>query len=359
MKHLSRAPHAHAPAIARALLPSLLLACSAPHRAGSPAAAAAGTHTPKAVQRPQEPLRERLQRELGSGRPVAVVASAVGVIAVGLDSRQQPLVEGIVDWVFVDDRAGVVWYQARAPGGYELRLLDWSTPSPRAERIATGLGGEDAVELSIAYAESAYGPEEIQSRTSDYDGYVRLLLTAAGPAWSYESGIYDHIFEREAQRRAKLLEPLAFAPGAEARLRELNERARGKHLLLGAVAGPKPAAPGVAPERCWDTSLCGSGQPLPGTPWWRVIVSHECGDACHVRHQLFDPARREFFDPASGRRSPSPIDTGNARDVEDVWIAAGGEGFVIAGSVYDRSGKLLFRGDRRGGGWLGGQWQLR
>ena len=343
--------------MAQLMLGAFALACSGATNPGSPAVA-----PPRAKSTPQSAqsrasLRERLQRELGGGRPVALVASQEGVVAVGLDARRRLLVEGNVDWVFVDDRAGVVWYEVQVEGKYELRLLDWGLPSPSAERVATGLGEDDAVDVVIAYAESPHGIEEVHTHAGTYDGYVRLLLTAAGPVWTYEGGIYDAVFEREAEQRAQKLAPLSFVATAKARLRELNERARGRSLLLGAVALPQPAA-NVAAERCWDATLCGEGQALPGTPWLRVIVSHECGDACHVRYQLFDPARREFLEHTSARRSPLPIDDRDPESVEDVWIAAGGEGFSIAGSVYDRAGKMLFRGDRRGGGWLGGQWHL-
>ena len=340
---------------------ALSFGCGSPHAAHTPLSPPkARVATGNAQTTAGLSLRERLKRAIGRNGPVALVASEAGIVAVGPDGTRALVVSGAVAWLFVDDRADVVWYEARVESGFELRILDWSLPAASPERVATGLGEDDAEDVAIAYAEATYGPEEVSSHAGEYDGYVRLLMTAAGPVWSYQDGIYDDIFERTDEVRPRRLAPLAFVPSATARLRELNERARGKSLLLGVAPQPQPdAAPAVEKTRCWDSALCGSGQPLPGTPWWRVIVRHECGDACHVHYQLYDPATREFFDHESGKRSALPLESDERADVDDVWIAAGGEGFLIAGSVYDRAGKRLFRGSGRGGGWLGGQWSLK
>jgi hypothetical protein len=332
----------------------LLVGCAAEPGARGPTLGA----TASAVRRTAS-LRERLSQELGADRPVAVVAAESGVVAVGLDGRTRHVVRAPVVWVFVDDRAGVLWYEAHGSDGFELWLLDWSLPTAVPERVAKGLGTKEPEEVAIAYAETRYSPEEVTTHASDYDGYLRVLVTAAGPLWSYEPGLYDSIFERTDEARASRLAPLSFVATAPARLRELNERGRGKHLLLGPLPLPeRHPLTAVAPERCWDRELCGRAQALPGTRFLRVIVAHECGDACHVRYQLFDSRTREFFDLASGARSAHPIDEGKPESVADAWIAAKGEGFVIDAAVYDHDAKLLFQGSGRGGGWLGGQWHL-
>src|SRR4051812_5725681 len=66
-----------------------------------------------------------------------------------------------------------------------------------------------------------------------------------------------------------------------------------------------------------------------------VTIKHDCGDACHIVRQLYDGERHEFVhaqDPS--RRSPTPLPEELGRDLEDLSVAPGSEGFVSRGVLY-------------------------
>lgn len=92
----------------------------------------------------------------------------------------------------------------------------------------------------------------------------------------------------------------------------------------------------------------------------RVLVEHLCGEACHVRWQLYDPTTKEFFDYASGQRSRKPIDEKGVGNMSDAWIPKSGEAFLLGGQIWTFGGAAVFKDGQKsgGGGWIGGQWYV-
>ncbi len=299
-------------------------------------------------------LGAELSVELGQGQSVAVLPSEQGLIAVSADGRRERrLAAGEVKDVLVDDRAGVVWFaQAGA-----LWMLDLELPRAQPELVAHNIG--DGL-VSIVYSTGV--PEGLRHRDSAYSGALELVLGASSPAFRYDSGIYDSVWEEQGARNAQRAERARWQAGMPNRLLSIAARSAGRRLFVQELAASQRVAQ-VPANACEDIDLCGLASPVGATRFLYVIVGHECGDACHVLRQLYDTRTREFFDARQPkRRGLEPVQAGGFGDLDataDLWVAPRGEGFVSKGALYDfEHGVLRSAKYMRGGGWIGSQWYV-
>ena len=315
------------------------------------------THSAAADPSPVAPafapgsLGEELARDVGGGVSVAVLPTEAGVLAISADGERRRLLHpGNVDWLLVDNRARVIWFGQK--GG--LWLIDSNRAGLRVEAVASYSGDEP---VTIAYGKDS--SKRLGVRSSVYDGHLLLDLSKSPPKLAYEGGIYDQIFEDQGAAKAARLKKISWQAGMRKRVAELFARGKGRQLFASARApGARVAA--VPAEKCEDPSLCGLAEPLGTSPFFYVTIKHDCGDACHIVRQLYDGERHEFVhaqDPS--RRSPAPLPEELGRDLDDLSVAPGGEGFVSRGVLYHfRSGKLAGSPKQPGGGWLGSQWYV-
>jgi len=118
----------------------------------------------------------------------------------------------------------------------------------------------------------------------------------------------------------------------------------------------------VPDDNCESAEMCGNAHRMGKTRFLAVLVEHSCGDACHTSWQLYDSRTKEFIDAADPkRRSRKPLTEEDVTTVGDGWLAPGGEGFVLRGTLYNFvhgrvAGSPKTLGD--GGGWLGLQWHV-
>lgn len=290
---------------------------------------------------------------------VAFLRTAEGVVEIAVPGGARTLrAASDVGWCAVDDRARVVWLTRRAEEERELAALDLTgprrlfsiAPIPDVDEIiidhgeAGRLGGADPVSFRVALAlVIAAAPR------------VHAVVGCDGDAAAY---CYDEdgalLEEYGAIRRAAdavvLREPALVA--------SLHARASGRALRppepppaeLPRVSAADPAACHEVPEDC------GSARPLPGTPYWLVVTSNGRGDYFHQSEQLYDPRSREFIDPRTGARSPTPREGG---DVEGLQVSRSGEAFMIEGRVATFDGTVLFEHrDAAPCGWVGGGYRV-
>jgi hypothetical protein len=251
-----------------------------------------------------------------------------------------------------------VWFRRTSGARSELLLLDLTQSSPKPELIVSGLPEFELVAIGYEGATNA-DTEIVVPAMSEYDGHVELLLGRTAPSMTFKSGQYDSIFEEQGQKHAEAASRATLVETAVPRLKELASRGFDRRLVLRSSSSSKPAKISVvSAKRCEQQDLCGNAEAIAGTPFLRVLVEHSCGDACHVRWQLYDPETQEFIDFKSQRRSRQPLDGRDVGDLRDAFVSHGGEGFIIDGTVYRFDGSRTFAGEGKGGGWLGGQWHV-
>ena len=287
---------------------------------------------------PPGSLAASLEAELG--RPVAIVPSAEGLLAVSADgARRRVLVPGAIGWALVDNRAGVVWFGPRDA----IRLLDLHAASPSPEDIVAELPTEvieGAPGIVIDYAQ---GPVEL---AIGHPAYHRIILSVgAEPSLLGDPGAWT---DDEEFGPAVAARPLT--PAVKARLVELYRRGEGHPLALPASYDEVGKVPGVDPAECPDDdSLCGQATAIPGTKLWRVITSFACGDGCHPGYKVYDPARKQF------------VDSPPAELVQMAWMTPDARAIVRDGAItrLDGKGTVLPASEGvEGGGWLGASYYL-
>lgn len=317
------------------------------------------------------PLEARLVAEVGQGLPVAILPTPVGLVAMSSDgARSVLLVEGDVPWALVDNAAGVVWFAlpsatvADADATIDLVVLDLRGSTLDLVVVARRL--VDGSQVEVDYLDPATSGPSVPWPTVRYGARVDVMVGNGKPRLEASGGIYSDlgIVDGEANANAvKLAQPDAttqvFLDGLRARAlapkNDPSTRAR-------QPKSPRPPKRLKVPPACENASVCGLVSRFGNSPYWAVIVSHSCGDACHTSRQLYDPKAKVFLsllDPDV--TSPEPL-TDDANDVLGAIVSLDGSAFVKNGRVY-RFGHapveprlpdgVISLTD--GGGWLGGQ----
>ena len=366
---------AHAPSSADTAGPSPADAAPAPVDAASApdvsAALTRGPFTPLSAG--AGALEERILAEVGAGKPVAILAWYDGLIAMSSDgARIRLLAPGPTEWALVDERARVIWFgkvgEPRKVEGEEVDTVDIWVLDLMAEGLEPRLIApalQTGLEVSVSYPPDAKGkrPDEIGFGRG-YGPSIRILLDEKRPRFDAEGGIYADIGIADTAEHMKAVRRAQPDPATRAFLQALVARGVGRTATLP-VPAARPAPPDRLPvpiDNCEQEDICGAVTAFTGTPYWRVVVEHSCGDACHPSENLYDPRTRKWIDPNDPAvTSDKPI--GEAAAVAQAFIARDGSAFVMDGAVYPFGKPPIIPQppeDRasisRGGGWLGGQW---
>lgn len=301
-------------------------------------------------------LAARLQAEVGAGAPVAVVPSPQGLLALSADgARRRVLAPGEVPQALVDERSRALWFTVRQAKAQELWVIDLDGPESTPVRVATGLSGQA---FAIDYPKQvSKRPEALRVKAGSYDGSLSLVMSARRPSLQRQSGVYEEIFDDVKAEHATSDRKARLTKEGAALVARLTERGKDGSFWLPPPPGKARRVTAVPERRCEQADLCGEAKALPRTRFLRVLVSHSCGDACHVDFQLYDSKAREFVDPATRKRSRAPLEE-SSFPLDDITLAADGSAVVRGGAIQRFDGKPVTAGEGLGGGWLGGSWYL-
>lgn len=289
-------------------------------------------------------LQGALEREIGAGGPVAVLASADGLTALSADgSRRKVIVPGPVGWCLVDPRAQVIWFGA--PEHTTVQILDLAAPPGTApETVITGLPAEvdpTPATFAVVYGDGA-AAEEL-----GFGHWIRPRIeihVGASPKLVGSGEILAQ-WERLPEWQEEL--DRAQLPGRD-RLVALARRGAGRSALLPRPAAQElPRVTSVDVSECPDDeTVCGTAEAVAGTKLWRVAVSFSCGDGCYTQYKLYDPTRTEFLE---GEWTTW---------LQDSWVAPDGSAFAGNGRIvsFTKGVVVLLDEEVEGGGWLGGGW---
>lgn len=347
--------------------PSPIDAASAPDVSAAPTR---GPLTPLSTS--TGALEDRLLAEVGTGRPVAILAWYDGLVAMSADgARIRLLVPGPTEWALVDDRARVIWFgkvgEPRKVEGEEVDtvdiwVLDLTAEGTAPRLIARGL--QTGLEVFVSHPPHARGKRADEVGFGrGYSPSIRIQMDEKRPRFEAEGGIYADIGIADTAEHLKAVRRAQ--PDATTRAFLLTLVARGKDRTATLPAPDQPAPPDRLPvpvDDCEEEDICGAVSAFTGTPYWRVIVEHSCGDACFPVENLYDPRTRKWIDPNDPAvTSDTPI--GDAAAVAQAFIARDGSAFIMDGAVFPFGKPPIIPQspeDRasisRGGGWLGGQW---
>jgi hypothetical protein len=304
-----------------------------------PAEPAAGASTSGTVE-------QTLLEEIGGGGSVAIVPSAEGLLAISAaGQRKRTLIAGAIAWAMVDGRGQVIWFGRDT----SIEIVDLLAPEPRAELLARQAENHP---IEICYGASTC----LGLLCTEYDQHLVLNLRSKRADARIEPALYGAIFDENGKDARRLKKKFAWAEGGAARAQALAVRGQGRSLP-SKIPDKTSQVRGVPQDACESADMCGNAEPVGATRYKAVIVGHQCGDACHVQKQLYDPKTREFIDAANPRRrSRKPLPDEKVETIDDAWIAPGGEGFVSNGRLFSFERGLVFDGGVvSGGGWLGKQ----
>lgn len=308
-----------------------LVGCSSPGRPATIANAPAGASATFAA---------RLEAEIGTGQPVAIVPGKA-LRAVSADgSREKVLAPGPVSWALVDQRGGVVWFGNVDRTTVSALDLEAADATPRIVKVVTGLPettSAGAIAIAISYGT---GPEADELSFGHPITPHAVLVVDEQPALDGAGGILE-MWEEQEEFVAAVQKGQIVARDfvAEIARRGANRRTR------PTFATKEHHVPGIDASQCeGDGKLCGRAETLFGAKLWRVTVGYTCGDGCYMEHHLYDPDTKQFV-------------TGDwAKQLQDAWIAPDGSAFVVGARIYRFSGGPVASTpatEAAGGGWLG------
>lgn len=301
-------------------------------------------------------VKADLLQKMGGNQPVAILAGDEGIVAMRADAtRSVVIVQQRAAWAKPDARSDVIWFGTIGKTG-ELWAVDLAAATTGPVQVAVHLPQD--IEIGIAYEKAGKPIEGLSTLTSDYDGRIDLVIGGKSPFFRHVEGALSVVDPSATRRAAKACKAIKVTRAGKTLLQALAVRQTGKPALLLASKSSNLRVQSVLASQCEDSELCGQAEPVPGTPLWRVVVQHSCGDACYTNYQLYDPQARQFVDLAAPtRRSPTPLP--NARSVADMWISADGTAALMDGALY-RFGTGLVKADIGvAAGWLDGQYHLR
>jgi hypothetical protein len=251
---------------------------------------------------------------------------------VELDLAGKPvgtLVATDATWCRTDERAQGVWLERIDPGGtVQLQFVDLAgTPAP-ARTVVEGKAAPRYID---------YGDEHTGIPPEHLFDLVSVLDMASGSAQVRQGCDGDmsfSCFEDDGKLNAELAAQKKKLEGAKvvdaALLGTLKTRAAGRKLWSVATAAD-PALPTnveVPKEPCEEAPEdCGQARPVPGTGYVAVVVAQSRGDFFHEDLQLYDPARKLFFDARHPKATGTAPLQGIAPDA-NLWIAPDGRAYL-------------------------------
>lgn len=297
---------------------------------------------------------------------VAVARTADGLFSVSTDGappKALPAPKGTLGWCSTDPRANGVWVLEDAPGDAPdtLHFVDLQTgetrpvvrgiPGDLEEVIidhgeAGRIGGHDRVELRVGMAirmgpKPAVEPEIGCEGDASWYCYDNETLDKPEPTL-----LPEYAARRDAVVKLKLVDA--------AWLATIVKRGAARPLTKAVKARPELPKVKVPVERCQAAPEdCGLARALPGTPYWRVIVSNDRGDFYYQDEQLYDPGSKTFFDLSTPpKRSAEPLTEGQS--VEGLRISPSGAAYLAWSSIGRFDGKpVKVPAKARICGWVG------
>lgn len=282
----------------------------------------------------------RLEDEIGTGQPVAIVPGAT-LRALSADgSRERVLAPGPVSWALVDQRGGVVWFGNVDRTTLFALDLEARTSTPQIVKVVTGLPestSAGAIAMTIAYGS---GPETDELSFGHPITPHAILRLGETPSLDAAGGILE-MWDQQAELLATVQSAKIVARDFLVDIARRHPDRRTRNLF----ASKEHRVPGIDPAQCeGDGKLCGRAETLFGTKLWRVTVGFTCGDGCYMEQHLYDPDTAQFL-------------VGEwAKQLQDAWIAPDGSAFVVDARIYRFSGGPVASTPATaasGGGWLG------
>ena len=357
-----------------------------------------------------------LMREVGGGRPVAILPWHEGLVAVSADgTRKRVLVPGPVHWALVDERAQVVWFgkqeappaaapevlqgdssvpiepgadnspppefgssidapppaPAEVPGGEapkpsggfstSLFVLDLQGLDGTPTRVARGLA--DGARFEVRYRGSRVGTDTYLIGGNAESARIRLIIGDTEARIDVSGGGYGPLAKQDKGRFAAMMKASQPDKAAKDVVTSLFSRSVGRAFEPPrGDTKDRPWKIAVPRALCEQPDLCGVATRFEGTGYALVVVGYHCERFCTIATNLYDPRSGRYFDTARGTFSlPRPL--GDDARVSRVFVARDGSAFVMDGRIH-RFGRppvagVVPAGEKfaaTGGGWLGGQW---
>lgn len=284
---------------------------------------------------PALPWFYRIQQTL-SGGDVGVIASSKGVVAVGAQGDILRLNSLKVEFLAVDVPGRSLWMVL---GGNTKELWVQDLESIEGPvRVASGL---DRVPGLLLRDET-----RVMEPSADAVVLQLDLRTPASPRAEVVPGDLLEGEVTEEDRAAASRVSFESSPVLDAVL------SRSPRPSSGNCRDPRPgfrrSFEGVI---CEDEALCGTAEPVPHTPFFRVIVRHDCGDLCHVQWALYRPTTGTWHDAKDPLALYGTFDLG-WHSFSEVALSQSGESYVLDGSLYGWSGEMVEGLQGSGGGFL-------
>jgi hypothetical protein len=301
------------------------------------------------------PFLKTLRAKEGMKGDVTILAGKSGLWAVSKDGKAKHKVyDGPVSWAVVDNKLRVVWMIRPKGKKWTLELIDFDGPG-EPETVLESFPG--------APIEIVHQDGKLTAGDENYAIAYALILKEGKVKLETRGGNYDFA------DRAKPLEAAGkkLAVANPERVKALLRRSKGRAVQPKTPDAPEAKRVDVDKSNCQARDLCGTASVIPGTPYWKVITEHSCGDGCHVTTMLYDPRSKEFFcssDPKLRGKTPKSEWSG----VDAAWVAPSGEAYSDGYTVYSFKTGLVTDVEplqeekpdewRLGGGWLGGGWRM-
>jgi hypothetical protein len=296
-----------------------------------------------------ETLAASLEREIGVGKPVAIVAGKTGVVAISADgARQRVLASGLAKWVLVDSRSNVVWFGSEDGTAFRAIDLDAPVTAPiRIETVVTGLPSPNRAEMvgPVSFGVTYPDPNEPMGAAAMNPDFALgsccatasvTLFVMKDPSVSGGTG-YQSAPEWQEQLGHAAIPGRAFL---------ITLASRADHRIPSADLPPATNVAAVDPKNCEDPDECGKAEPIVGARYLRVVVAHATGDVGHRTWRVYDADVKRFVDAEWGTW------------LQNAWAAPDGSAFIANGVVvrFDTGPLAATPANEtaRGGGWLGG-----
>ncbi len=294
---------------------------------------------------------DALAKEIGA--PVAIVAGDKGIHAVSADgAKQKIIVPGATRWVLVDHRGDVIWYPRDGKKTTDLMMIDLRAPTLTPAPMITGFA-ENTV-AAVVYDDGwrfDLGGPQMEKALVDV-GAKKVTLDA-------DAGIQVNFGEDAVKKFERGVKKAKISAAQQKRFAEIYARGAGKKNPYATPVPGKELPKNVEAQKnghCEGEGECGNVEPLAGTKLQLVTVGYSCGDGCYTQRQIYDPAAKEFVDPAGKKRSKTILEVDN---FGDVWVSPAGDAFVGHGKVGRFAGGVVdVEESGMGGGWLGGGYHV-
>jgi hypothetical protein len=195
----------------------------------------------------------------------------------------------------------------------------------------------DAARKPVAIAtkvpEGAFGVEGVSSADSGttYAGLYPILKFSKSPKITVGQGAYGGIWDEQDAAAKKAIKKIKLV-GKKWLTKQAKRVARAVPAAprIGELTGKLVKVP--EGDECDGSSAeCGDNATFGDTPYWLVVTSSSCGDACHLSCVLYDPKTKKFADPSAAKSAWSttlPADSAGSCFNEAYGLRPGGEYFT-------------------------------